>query len=162
MTAEFASARARDLAAELGLRADAITSTGRTGAVTIADVRAARESPRAAGFAAAGARLWREVTAGLELRPDELAILAAAARTADQIAALEQTVAASPPMIPGSKDQDVLHPAIPELRLQRQLLSTLLAKIDVPEHEGVGGEWDGLTASSRARKAAAVRWGRRA
>lgn len=118
-----------------------------------------RDSQRPpAGLGKAGRALWRDVAHGLQLRSDERAILATAARTADQIAALEATVAVSEPMIPGSKGQEVLHPAIPELRLQRQLLATLLARIDVPESEGIGGAWDGLSAAQRARQAARARW----
>lgn len=95
---------------------------------------------------------------GLTFRPDELAILAAACRTADQIDLLERTLAKQPAMIAGSQGQKVLHPAIPEVRQQRQLLATLITRLDIPEAPGIGGEWDGLSASSRARKAAAARW----
>jgi hypothetical protein len=121
-----------------------------------------RKSHRApAGLSPVAKKLWKAVTEGLRMRPDELATLDAACRTADQIAALEAVVAASPPMIPGSKAQEVLHPAIPELRLQRQLLSQLLGRLDVPEAgdgDGFAGEWDNLTSSQRARKAALARW----
>ncbi len=111
------------------------------------------------GLGVTGKRLWAAVTGGLTLRPDELAVLESAARTADQVAALERVVAGSPLMIPGSKGQEVLHPAIAELRLQRQLLAALLGRLDVPEAvDGIGSEWDSMTSSQRARKAARARW----
>jgi hypothetical protein len=122
---------------------------------------AERKRRAPAGLGKAGRRLWRSVSDGLVLRADELAVLEAAARTADQVATLEAAVAASPPMIPGSRGQSILHPAIAELRLQRQLLSSLLGRLDVPEEEaGFASAWDGLSSSQRARRAARARWGK--
>lgn len=119
-------------------------------------------SPRApSGLKATGKRLWAQVTNGLTFRPDELAILDQACRVADQVAALERVLAKSKSMIPGSTGQQVLHPAIAELRLQRSTLSTLLARLDIPEADGDLSEWDGLTASQRARRAARARWDHR-
>jgi pyruvate/2-oxoglutarate dehydrogenase complex dihydrolipoamide acyltransferase (E2) component len=161
---DFASSKARDLAAEMGIDPDSIEGTGRGGRVTVADVRAAVPADGPAEFGPAGQELWRQVIShgeeGLILRPDEAAVLATACRTADQITTLEATLARSPAMmIPGSKGQEILHPAIAELRLQRQLLAQLLGRLDVPEHLGdEDGEWDNLTASQRARKAARERW----
>ena len=106
-----------------------------------------------------GRELWERVTEGLTFRPDELEVLAQAARTADQLAALDALVAASPTVVKGSKGQSVLHPAIAEARLQRHLLATLLARLDVPEGEET--EWDGLSTSERGRKAARARWAAR-
>jgi hypothetical protein len=120
-----------------------------------------RSKPAPDGLKAPGKALWREVTAGLTLRSDELAILAAAARTADQIAGLEKAATGSKPLIRGSRGQDVLNPLVPELRQQRALLAQLLSRLDIPEDRD-GGEWDNLTASQRARKAAGHRYGRAA
>lgn len=116
---------------------------------------AAQRAP--AGLGAKGKALWRTVTAGLRLRADELEILAAACRTADQIADLEAAIDKT--LVAGSRGQLVVHPAIPELRQQRQLLASLLGRLDLPEdRSGIGSEWDGLTSSQRARKAARARW----
>jgi hypothetical protein len=109
-------------------------------------------------FGKAGKRLWTAVTDGLTFRPDELAVLESACRTADQVAGLEATLAGAPTMIAGSTGQLVLHPAIAELRLQRQLLASLLGRLDVPEVDAIGSEWENLTNSQRARKAARARW----
>jgi hypothetical protein len=115
-----------------------------------------------AALKAAGKRLWKDVTSGLTLRPDELAILAEAGKVADQIAALERAVARGTTLVPGSTGQPRLNPAIGELRLQRQALAALLARLDIPEDTGLPrGEWDGISASTRARMAARRRWGQR-
>lgn len=116
------------------------------------------------GLRPAGHRLWRAHTADADVsfRPDELAILELAARTADEIAGLERALADAPRTVAGSKGQDAVHPLIPELRLQRQLLASLLARLRIPEPDGgAPGEWDNLSASDRGRRAAAARWGRR-
>lgn len=125
---------------------------------------AGKRKPRQpSGLKAAGKQLWSSVLEGLTLRPDEISIVAAAAKTADQVAALERHVAKSGIMIAGSMGQKVLNPTIPELRQQRQLLASLLARLDIPEaEEGAPGEWDNLDASQRARKAARARWSRKA
>lgn len=112
------------------------------------------------GMGDAGRKLWRAVTAGLVLRADELATLEAACRTADAIAALEFVIAAEPTMIAGSMKQAVVHPAITEVRLQRELLARLLSRLDLPEEGEDGNVWDGLSSSQRARKAARARWDR--
>lgn len=127
-----------------------------------------------ADLKAAGLALWESVLqggdetgdddkdapGGLTLRPDELAVLESACRTADLIADLQATIDASESMVTGSRGQSVLHPAIPEIRQQRQLLASLLAKLDIPEGDGLGAEgseWEGLSNSQRARKAAGIR-----
>lgn len=122
-----------------------------------------KRSPAPAGLGAAGVRLWVAVTAGLTLRADEYSLLEAACRCADQVEALDAVLASSGSMIAGSKGQQVLHPAIPELRQQRQVMASLLGRLDIPEGgDGLGTEWDGLSASQRARRAARARWDRKA
>lgn len=106
----------------------------------------------------AGRRLWVAVTDGLEFRPDEYAVLAQACATADAIATLEHELSSGSVMIAGSRGQDVLHPAVAELRQQRALLASLLSRLDIPETDAAGDAWDGLSASQRARRAAHARW----
>lgn len=109
----------------------------------------------------AGAALWHSITsmtldgASIDLRPDELAVLGEACKTADTIAMLEQSLHGAPVIIAGSRGQDTVHPAVVELRHQRAALSTLLRRLDLPDTED---SWDNLTASQRARKAARARW----
>lgn len=113
------------------------------------------------GLQEAGRQLWEHISDdSLELRVDELTLLTEACRVADQLARLDETIAAEPTMISGSHKQPVVHPAISEARQQRALLASLLKRLEIPEEPTEGGEWDGLSASQRARKAAGKRWGR--
>lgn len=113
------------------------------------------------GLNEAGQRLWEHISDdSLELRPDELTLLTEACRVADQLARLDETIAAEPTMISGSHKQPVCHPAISEARQQRALLASLLKRLDIPEDPAEDGAWDGLSASQRARKAAGARWRR--
>jgi hypothetical protein len=111
-----------------------------------------------AGLRTAGRRLWRQITDGLRLRPDELALLEPACRTADDLAEREATLRKAKPVVAGSAGQPRPNPLYAEVRASREALRRLLGSLDVPEAEGLGSEWDGLTASSRARKAARARW----
>lgn len=111
---------------------------------------------------AAGIGLWRDLTAGLELRRDERVVVAEACRTADVIVSLDAVLAAEGVTATGSTGQRVVHPAVAELRQQRALLSTLLRRIEWPELGDDEGGWDDLSASQRARRAALKRWNGRA
>jgi hypothetical protein len=91
----------------------------------------------------------------LVLRPDELAVLVTACRTADTITRLEDELGDGPLMVAGSKGQEVVHPAVVELRLQRAAVASLLRQLAIPDDES---GWDNLTASQRARRAAHARW----
>lgn len=108
----------------------------------------------------AGKKLWKAVgDDDIELRPDELAVLAEAAATKDVITALAEATAGAPAMIEGSRNQQIVHPGLQELRQQRQLLASLLRQLGIPDADD-DGTWDGLSATQRARKAAGKRWGR--
>jgi hypothetical protein len=65
--------------------------------------RRAHRAP--AGLGTAGRHLWRRITEGLRLRPDELALLEAACRTADDLAALEGALRKAKPVVTGSAGQ---------------------------------------------------------
>lgn len=113
------------------------------------------------GLDAAGIALWRAITSwtiddqAVEFRPDELALLTMACRTADQVARLEAEVTDEPLTVAGSRDQPTVNPLVVELRLQRGALASLLARIDVPD---TASEWETLTPSQRGRRAARARW----
>jgi hypothetical protein len=109
-----------------------------------------------------GRRLWKSVVVDFELSESESALLLEASRCLDDIEALCKAVAAAPMTTLGSRGQVVVQPLRAELRSQRLLLAKLLGQVDVPADEGESGSaWDGLSASSRARKASRARWDNR-
>jgi hypothetical protein len=114
-----------------------------------------------AGLGSRGRRLWKSVVGDFDLSEGESALLLEACRCLDGIEALSQAVAAEPMTTTGSRDQEVVNPLRPELRSERLLLAKLLAQLDVPMPADGPGEWDGLSASARARKAVRVRWDHR-
>src|SRR4051794_16247667 len=87
------------------------------------------------GFGKAGQALWRGVLAdvadGWRLDAKDVVLLEAACRAADRADVLEATVAEDGLMISGSTGQAVLHPAVSEARMQRQLVASLIAKVEI-------------------------------
>ncbi len=89
--------------------------------------------------------------------PRELALLALAARQADDVAALEVALAAGGVIVAGSKGQARLNGVVTELRQGRIALAKLLGDLALP------GEDDGVARtakSERAQRAANTRWAR--
>lgn len=108
-----------------------------------------------AGLGKAGRALWRAVAGVYELDPRELLTLAAAARQADDTAALESALARGALVVEGSKGQPVLNAAVAELRQGRLALARLLGTLDLPaEEDGVAM----TSAQRRAQHAAEARW----
>jgi hypothetical protein len=112
-----------------------------------------------AGLAVAGKRLWSALTADYEFGPAELATLELACRQADDVALLEQVVAADGVVTTGSKGQVRAHPALGELRLSRQALARLLGLLALP---GEDDDTPRTAAGRRGQKAARARWDRQA
>lgn len=112
------------------------------------------------GLRAAGKALWVAVWAELpdamEFDAREAAILRAACRQADTIAALERAIQRDGVMVPGSRNQRRLHPAITEARQGRLALGRLLGELEIPDAE----ERPKSAATHRATKAATTRWDR--
>lgn len=108
-----------------------------------------------AHLAAAGSRLWRAITDRYDLDPAELATLEAAARQADDVARLTAAAADAPVLDAGSTGQPRVHPVLVELRLSRQALAALLARLRLPTDDVDEGE---SPATTRARAAAERRW----
>ena len=157
MPGGFASARAASLAAELGL-GPSIEGTGRGGAVTVADVRAAAAAVAApGGLGDAGARLWRSirnaVAPDFELDEREEAILELACRQADDLALVERVIGDEGAAASGSTGQRVVHPAVQEARQARLAIGRLLGLLDLTEELGSPG----AAASIHARRAAQAR-----
>lgn len=118
-----------------------------------------RSIPRAPdGIGRRGRRLWRSVVESFDLAEGELALLIEACRCLDDIEVLQKAVTDAPTTTTGSRGQEVVHPLRAELRSQRLLLARLVGQLSVPDPEDGGSQWDGLSASARARKAARVRW----
>jgi P27 family predicted phage terminase small subunit len=98
-------------------------------------VSATLKAPK--GLGTAGRALWRrivgDVAGGWELDARDLALLEAACRAQDRATELDAAVEHDGLMVAGSKGQEVLHPAVAEARLQRQLAAGLLAKVEMAE-----------------------------
>lgn len=110
------------------------------------------------GLGLAALRLWQGVLADFELNPVELVLLEQACRVADAIVRLDAAAAEADAMVSGSKGQPVANPLAREAREERALLARLLDQLGIPDASG--SQWDHLSASARARKAAAARWRR--
>jgi hypothetical protein len=119
--------------------------------------------PRApSGLGTRGRKLWRAVHADFEPDLAEHELLVECCRALDKCEALAAALADAPLTPKGSRGQVVAHPLLAELRSERLLLSRLLAQLAIPGLEDDDpDEWDGLTASERARKAARARWSNR-
>jgi hypothetical protein len=96
-------------------------------------------APKApADLARAGKSLWVSIAGKYALRPDEITRLHAACRTADMVADLEKAWAelGRPYLTRGSMGQDVIHPLIGELRVQRAALDGALVRLKLPDDSG--------------------------
>ena len=94
-----------------------------------------------------------------ELRPDELSLLEAAARTEDTIGQLQAALEEADLMTVGSAGQPRANPLLAELRGERTILNKLLISLRLPADE-VREASEGLSRSTAARKAARARWAR--
>ena len=111
------------------------------------------------GLSPPGRRLWSAVVAAYVLTPAELAVLAEACRTADELDRLERLVRGLPELTTvGSVGQIRPHPLLAEVRAHRRLLERLAAALNLPDADELVGV---RPASRYARKAAEARWSRR-
>jgi hypothetical protein len=92
----------------------------------------------------------------LDLRPDELAALAQAASTVDELERLQAALANAPLTVSGSKGQPRPNPLLDEVRRHREVLARLLARIEVPDDDAEA-EQD-RKASSNRQASALRRW----
>jgi len=124
------------------------------------ETKRTRKPPPPAGLQKTrGGRLWREIVAIYQLRPDELRILEDACRHVDLVDRLEADVASGELKVAGSKDQEVAHPLLQELRASRLLVKQLFAQLELPDSPERGVAKAG-EASWKARHAARARWDR--
>lgn len=105
-----------------------------------------------AGLGRDGSRLWRQVTAGYELRPDELATLQDVCELSDMLAALSDAWAEQdkPLTTKGSMGQLVTHPLISEIRAHRMARNVLWKQLKLPDISGAR--------PNQQREAAQSRW----
>jgi len=108
---------------------------------------------RPAGLHAAGKRLWDSVVGEYELDPGDLPILAALARTTDELERLTAEVAKAPLTVPGSMGQPVSHPLLSEVRAHRVLQAKLRSELALPSQD----DEPVMNARQRQAKAAAQR-----
>jgi hypothetical protein len=106
------------------------------------------------GLGVAGRALWESVIPAFVLEPDELALLASAARTVDELDRLTSALAKAKSLtVRGSTGQERAHPLLAEVRHHRLVLAKLLDEMGLPEAPGRVS-----AASRRASRAAESRW----
>jgi hypothetical protein len=75
--------------------------------------------------------LVEDLAPGWRLDARDLAWLESAGRATDRVADLEDAITADGLMVLGSKGQPVLHPAVSEARMTRQLVASLVDKVAI-------------------------------
>lgn len=85
---------------------------------------------------AAGQGLWDSIAVPYDLRPDELRVLAEAAREQDLIQLMVSVLAESDLMVKGSMGQPTVHPLVSEVRQHRTVLASLLRSLKLPDDAG--------------------------
>lgn len=108
-----------------------------------------------AGLGEAGRGLWQQVDGEYELAPDELALLAEACRTLDELDAISDALADGPVVVMGSMGQPKASGLFAEARAHRLVLAKLLEQLELPEE---GRDIGRTPSQQRASKAAEVRW----
>jgi hypothetical protein len=105
---------------------------------TVRDASAPKEPE---GMGRDGSALWKRVTDTYSLRSDEATVLEDACRASDMIARLREELREMALMTTGSTGQDVVNPAVAEIRAQQAHRASLLARLklkDVDEGQGKG------------------------
>ena len=111
------------------------------------------------GLDADGKALWSAITTDYTLRADEKVTLEAACRATDRLALMRDELAGMPLMLTGSTGQQVVNPLVAEIRAHEAQVSTLLAKLKLPDVPAAGsGPVVGDSRSTQARSAAQSRW----
>lgn len=104
-------------------------------------------------FLEPGAALWARITSKYVLRLDELDTLEDVCRIADLISVLESAWAdlGCPMLTVGSMKQDVIHPLLGEVRVQRMAKNSLWRQLKLPDE-------DAVPAANQQRAAATTKW----
>jgi hypothetical protein len=101
-----------------------------------------------------GITLWRKVLGEYQLNAAEESMLHQLCATMDEIADLKAALAASKPIVKGSKGQMRANPLLPTLVAHRKLADQLVTALALP----VEGEVIGRRRSAQAKAAADARW----
>jgi hypothetical protein len=123
---------------------------------TAAPRKRAEPKPNAApaGLAAAGRKLWAEVTAKYSLRPDELRTLEDACAATDMLADFTRAwrEMGRPYITKGSMGQDVEHPLIGSIDKQRKARQQFIRQLKLPDDPSSSAR------PNQQRDAAQSRW----
>lgn len=101
--------------------------------------------------------MWVGVTDRWELRPDELRVLEDACREATLVDKIEAALKSEELVTDGSTGQVRAHPLLSEVRQHRVAMTSLLARLTLPDDEAEGRQE--AARSEHARSAAIARWG---
>ena len=102
-----------------------------------------------------GRALWRSILAEYEVdTTEDLELLSALCRTADELGRLEVELRSAPTLVPGSKGQERPNMLFAEVRAHRATMVKLLTTLG---YEGTVAS-SGTAKSDAARKLALIRW----
>jgi hypothetical protein len=109
-------------------------------------------SPR--DLKSAGTVFWRKAVREFTFSSVELALLRQAAKTADEIAAMERDLSEMGMVTMGSRNQPRMNPLLAALVAHRKLFDQLVVALGLPTE----GEVVGRRRSASAKQAADARW----
>lgn len=109
---------------------------------------------RAAALGERGAAFWGSMQDAFEFEAKESELLFEACRSLDRIDALEAVLEAAGLVIAGSTGQQILHPAVAELRQQQAQFGRLAGLLHLPEDERAAARFR----STRAHAGSDARW----
>mgnify|MGYP000271212375 FL=1 len=109
-----------------------------------------------------GSRLWKEIVALYDLRPDELQVLEEACRETNLVSEMRLELQKSKILTTGSMGQTVVHPLVAELGKHRATVAALLRQLKLPDApSGVASpQADAGKPSANSDRARAVAHGR--
>ncbi|MCC7089531.1 MAG: hypothetical protein IT295_10275 [Dehalococcoidia bacterium] len=112
------------------------------------------------GLGRHGRALWKSITAAYELRPDELEALAVAARTLEELKAMERAAAGAATLVRGPRARQVPNPMLEELRRHRATYLRALRAVGIGEADRADVK-DPRARSAAGRALVRQRWANR-
>jgi hypothetical protein len=113
-----------------------------------------RRKPAPKDLRETGTALWRKLLGEYQLNAAEESMLHQLCATMDEIADLKAALAASKPMVKGSKGQPRPNPLLASLVTHRKLADQLVTALALP----IEGEVVGRRRCAQAKQAADARW----